>query len=66
MITLYKARLKALAEDPATRKHLESKYDWRPRPGRIVQGAESAFLIIDTWEPEKGPKSAYRYYLVKE
>lgn len=33
---------------------------------RIVQGAESAFLIIDTWEPGKDPKSAYRYYLVKE
>lgn len=28
MITLYKARLKALAEDPTTRKYLESKYDW--------------------------------------
>lgn len=30
MITLYKARLKALAEDPTTQKYLESKYDWYP------------------------------------
>lgn len=33
---------------------------------RIISGTESAFLIIDTWEPGKDPKSAYRYYLVKE
>lgn len=33
---------------------------------RITSGTESAFLIIDTWEPGKDPKSACRYYLVKE
>ena len=33
---------------------------------RIISGTESAFLIIATWEPGKDPKSAYRYYLVKE
>lgn len=33
---------------------------------RIIQGTESTFLIIATWEPGKDPKSEYRYYLVKE
>lgn len=32
----------------------------------ITQGAGSAFLIISVWEPGKDPKSACRYYLVKE
>lgn len=32
----------------------------------IIQGVGSTFLIISVWEPGKDPKSAYRYYLVKE
>ena len=32
----------------------------------ITQGVGSTFLIISVWEPGKDPKSAYRYYLVKE
>lgn len=32
----------------------------------ITQGVGSTFLTISVWEPGKDPKSAYRYYLVKE
>lgn len=77
MITLNRKQLKALAESGHTRETLEDLYSWKQDRGityseslQLLAHEEGAPLQRGLLKVPRGvavdPKSAYRYYLVKE